>query len=541
MDNESQALERSAMTHPQLPVSKTKQALPYTKAARRGHRSSRWWLAQAVLFMCSLPSGIAQSAPNAAQLGKWQILANTISINPVHASVMSNGKVFMINAGDDRSGRGAEWDPATQSATTFSLSYSMFCNGMVVLPDGRPFVIGGTLHLHPFTGYNRATAYDPKTGTFTEQVSMARGRWYPTGTVLSDGTVLAFSGTDENGDTNDTIEIFTPDSGTGSWSSPVAAGWEPPLYPRMHLLPDGRVFYSGADSTARFYDLSTQSWTDCCTTNLGTDRYQGSSVLLPLTPGNSYRPKVMIFGGAGQDLSTPATKTTESVDLSVAAPQWSYGPDMSQPRMHMNATLLPTGNVLVTGGEEFSEDGTTASLNADLYHSNPSDPNYNKFTSAGANSIARMYHSNAILLPDATVILTGSNPPNVGFENRIELYQPAYLFNSDGTLATRPAISGVPAGKVGYNTTFRVQTPNAASIASVVLLRPGSVTHAFDMDQRLVGLSFTKNARTGVLTVTSPPNTRIAPPGFYMLFILNATGVPSEARFVQFCPASGCL
>ena len=125
----------------------------------------------------------------------------------------------------------------------------------------------------------------------------------------------------------------------------------------------------------------------------------------------------------------------------------------------------------------------------------------------------------------------GGNPQRGSYERRLEIYSPAYLFNGDGTPALRPSITGVTAETVNYNSPFVVQTPDAADIASVVLVRPGTPTHAFDMEQRLVGLSFT--AGSGVLNVTAPPNGNIAPPGYYMLFVLNSAGVPSVARFVR--------
>jgi hypothetical protein len=473
-------------------------------------------------------------------VGQWQVLSNTLPLNPVHAAVMHNGKVLMIDSSDTTNPLAAVWDPATQKATTLPTSYIMFCNGMVVLPDGRPFVIGGTKHFgEPWTGVNQDAVYDPTTGVFTNQVSMVRGRWYPTGTVLSDGTVFVFSGQDENDVTNNTIEIFTANSGTGSWTTPLTANWVPPLYPRIHLLPDGRLFYTGPSVTAKFYDLTAKTWTNCCTTNFGLKRTQSTSVMLPLRPGNSYKPRIVIMGGSSSEDTTPATNTTETVDPWVKTPKWAWGPNMSQPRIHPNATILPTGDVLVTGGEQWSEDTTTASLNAELYHGNGSDALYNTFTSAGTTSVPRAYHSNAILLPDATVITTGSNPPNVPYETRVEHYQPAYLFTSTGALANRPTITGVPTSSVGYNAQFTVTTPNAANIQKVVMIRPGAPTHAFDMEQRLVGLNFT--IQSGALTVTSPPNANIAPPGYYMLFILNKAGVPSVAQFVQVCPTGGCL
>jgi hypothetical protein len=117
----------------------------------------------------------------------------------------------------------------------------------------------------------------------------------------------------------------------------------------------------------------------------------------------------------------------------------------------------------------------------------------------------------------------------------MEIYEPPYLFakgaiGQDAALAKRPAISDAPE-RIGYGAQFTVDTPDAASIAKAVLVRNGAVTHAFDMEQRLVGLSFTASGHT--LTLTSPPNGNIAPPGYYMLFILNTGGVPSVAHFVQ--------
>jgi hypothetical protein len=234
----------------------------------------------------------------------------------------------------------------------------------------------------------------------------------------------------------------------------------------------------------------------------------------------------MILGGA-----SPATATTEIIDLSVPTPAWQSGPSMSRARIQMSATILPNGKVLATGGSVNDEDAATASLNADLY-----DPATNTFSSAGANLFPRLYHSASLLLPDATVLLIGGNPQRGTYERRLENYSPAYLFDATGGPALRPTITGVPSDPVGYGASFQVQTPDAAAISSVVLVRPGAATHAFDMDQRLVGMSFT--AGNGVLTVTAPPNGNIAPPGYYMLFVLNGAGVPSVAQFVRLLPTA---
>ena len=135
-------------------------------------------------------------------------------------------------------------------------------------------------------------------------------------------------------------------------------------------------------------------------TNYCCSRTYGTSVLLPLTPSNNYDPRVIIMGG-----NSPATNTTEIIDMGASNPAWVYGPNMSQARIEMNAVILPSGKVLAVGGSVNDEDTGSLSLNADLY-----DPGSNTFSSAGANASERLYHSVALLLPDATVWLAGGNP-----------------------------------------------------------------------------------------------------------------------------------
>ena len=477
-------------------------------------------------LLLAVALGTTTTQPVLAQAGtqgQWRTLTNQVPINPVHVALLRTGQVLIVagsgNVATETNFQAAIWDPAAQTFQTRSLGWDMFCNGMVTLHDGRVLINGGNLKYDPFWGEPRNALFDPMTGLFTDVENMLHGRWYPTVTTLGDGRVMTFSGLRETGGTNTAVEIYTVGSG---WSQEFPAGWTPPLYPRMHLSTDGRVFYAGSTRSSRFFNPSNGTWTPIiATTNHSASRTYGTSVMLPLTPANGYRPRVMIFGGGN-----PATATTEIIDLSAATPQWQFGPSMSQPRIQLNATLLPNGKVLATGGSANDEDAVTASLNGDLY-----DPVTNSFSSAGANVFPRLYHSNALLLPDATVLLIGGNPQRGNYERRLEIYSPAYLFNGDGSAAARPAITGLTPDTVGYGASFQVQTPNAADIASVVLVRPGTPTHAFDMDQRLVGLSFT--AGSGLLNVTAPPNGNIAPPGYYMLFVLNSAGVPSVARFVK--------
>ena len=470
-------------------------------------------------------------------VGQWTTQSGLMPIDPIHTSLMYNGKILVVTGsancpptiagcptappyGPSNNSGALVYDPVAGTFTGLTVTWDMFCNGMVPLPDGRIFINGGVQppSYDPFNGTTRSSIFDPSSNTFTDAQNMAHGRWYPTVTVLGDGRIMTFSGTDENGETNNTVELYTVGSG---WSQPITSGFTPPLYPRMHVLPNGKVFYSGPGPNSALFDPSSTTWSLNVAGEIFGDRTYGTSVLFPLTPANGYDPKVIIMGGGN-----PAKNTTEIIDLNASTPQWIAGPNMSQARIEMNAVILPNGKVLALGGSSTDEDSTTASKNADLYN-----PATNTFTTMAPNVYPRLYHSNALLLPDATVWLAGSNPAFDGvYEKHMEIYQPPYLFNSSGGLAARPTITGVQAS-VSWGNSFTVTTPDAATIASVVMIKTGSPTHAFDMDQRMVGLNFT--AGSGALTATAPPNQNIAPPGHYMLFLVNSSGVPSVAKMVQ--------
>jgi hypothetical protein len=191
----------------------------------------------------------------------------------------------------------------------------------------------------------------------------------------------------------------------------------------------------------------------------------------------------------------------------------------------VNATVLPDGKVLVTGGSSApGNDAAGAILAAEMW-----DPATGSWTTMASMQVPRLYHSTAVLLPDGRVLSAGGGRPPAkdGGTNNLnaEIYSPPYLFNGP-----RPTIGSAPA-TIGYGQTFAVQTPDAASIAKVRLIRLSSVTHSTNMNQRIETLSFTQ-ASDG-LNVTVPSNRNLLPPGHYMLFILNGAGVPSIATIVQ--------
>jgi len=497
-------------------------------------------------------AGRAMRAPAPApyRTGQWTAVGTEMPINPVHVALMHNGKVLVIAGSgtdpDNKDWQALVWNPVTHAIEkTITLKYDMFCNGMIVLPDGRPFVIGGTARYDPpgWKGENKTSIFDPATETFTDKAPMDDGRWYPTGTVLGDGTVLTISGLGDNGGGNDSIDIYRPSANT--WTHSGSGFDDMPLYPRMTLLPNGKVFESGSNPNTMTYTPSTGKWTDVARTRFDRYREYGTTVLLPLTPSRNFAARVMILGGGPDDdtklacppppdrpgLRVQATNTTEIIDLSASAPAWTAGPNMVAPRSQLNATLLPGGRMLVSGGSSIDECDSTAVKAAELY-----DPETNTFSPAETMEFQRLYHSNTLLLPDATVMAVGGNPARGEYENHVEIYWPPYLFKSDGTRAARPSIAPATTSALRYGASFGIHTSNAKAIRRVDLIRAGAATHAFDMDQRLIELTVTRGS--GVLHARAPSTANLAPPGWYLLFIIDESGVPSKAHWVQLSTGS---
>jgi hypothetical protein len=332
---------------------------------------------------------------------------------------------------------------------------------------------------------------------------MARGRWYPTVTALGNGHVVAIAGRDQQA-----THVPIPEVWTGTrWRRLSSASFQLPYYPRAFLAPDGRVFYAGELQQTYYLSTSgTGSWTYVADRVHG-DRNYGSAVM--------YEPGRILYVGGGH-----TTNSAEVIDLNQAAPRWQATGSMTYARRQLNATVLPDGTVLVTGGSSgiTNNDETQPVFAAELWN-----PATGTWTTMASNAVVRVLHSSALLLPDGRVLLAGGGEAVGKTDHRDgELFSPPYLFKG-----ARPRISRAPAG-VFYGQSFTVSTPDAASIARVAWVRLGSVTHAFDQNQRFVPLAFTR-AGTGVV-VTPPANRNAAPPGHYMLFLLNDDGVPSVAR-----------
>jgi PA14 domain-containing protein/galactose oxidase-like protein len=468
-------------------------------------KNSQCFSMKAVLLSClvsaslmSVPEVLAQPS----SVGQWSAAQNW-SIVSVHCILLPTGKVMFYPYNDDP----RLWDPANNSITLLpKVGYNIFCTGHSFLTDGRVLITGG--HVQNGWGLNDASYYNPFNNTWTRLPDMNNGRWYPSGTTLPNGDQLVTSGSYDTNYSNNTLpQVWQVSSST--WRNLTSAQLGLPLYPRTFVAPNGRVFF--ATSTSRYLDTAgAGSWSTVGNTIFGGRDNYGSAAM--------YEPGKVLWAGGGD----PPTATAERIDLNAGTPAWASTGSMPGPRRQNNLTILPDGRVLCTGGSAAAgfntEDGGKAAV---VW--NPANGTW----STWATEVNyRGYHSTALLLPDGRVLSSGGdNHPNA------EIFSPPYLFNG-----TRPSISSAP-GSGNYGQTIFVGTPEATSITKVTLTRISSVTHAQNWDQRFLNLGFSQ--ASGGLNVVLPSSANIAPPGHYLLWILNGSGVPSVSRWLQLVPGGG--
>jgi hypothetical protein len=463
---------------------------------------------------------IAQGDPSV--VGQWSTPMSWNNTVAIHSHVLPNGKVLTWQRRDsDLTTMTYLWDPATGTfSQIFNPNTHLFCSGHSFLADGKLLVSGGH-HFSDGNGEPHTNIFDFNTNTWTRVADMNAGRWYPTNTTLANGEVLTISGLYWNGSQLVTNQIPQVWQANGTWR-PLGAplsGEVLPLYPWMLLAPDGRVFNSGPQKTSRFLNTSgSGTWSDGPNSALGTDpqaevRNYGSSVMYDAG-------KVLNIGGGD-----PPTSNTETIDLNLPTPTWQSAGSMTYARRQINATVLPDGKVLVTGGTSGSGFNNPV---GSVYPAEMWDPATRTWSVMASMQVPRLYHSTAVLLPDGRVLSAGGglggSDQGATDHPDAEIYSPPYLFKG-----ARPTITSAPTS-VTYGQSFFVQTPDAGSITKVTLVRLSSVTHSFNENQRLIYLS--KSVGAGRLDLTAPTNRNVCPPGHYMLFILNGNGVPSIAKII---------
>jgi hypothetical protein len=480
-----------------------------------------------------------QPLPAEATTGKWGPVIDWPMV-PLHMHLLPTGKILAWGKYDSgvngtMGGRPRLWDPAAGPPTTarmIEVDTMLFCAGHAFMADGKLMTSGG--HKADDKGIDVTEIFDPASESFQPGLpKMAFGRWYPTVTELPDGRMLTMAGRDSAGQVVEIPEIWE----NNQWVQlPGGNGLEIPYYPRNFVDPkNGLVFMAGERIQSRWFDVDGSSaggrgrWISGPMHIYLKNRDYGTAVM--------YEAGKILYTGGGGDTGWPTpdpkanvpTAIAEKIDLNAASPAWTSAGTMAFPRRHLNSTVLPDGQVLITGGTTgggFVDINVgDAARNAELWN-----PATNQWTTLAANSKMRVYHSVSLLLPDGTVLHGASGNAMAGIqvvpdENNHEIFSPPYLFKG-----ARPTITSAPTD-VSYGQTFSVATPNAAQITGVRWIKLGSVTHAFDAGQRANTLSFTPTA-TGV-DVTAPASPNLAPPGHYQLFILNRNGVPSAGKLVH--------
>lgn len=485
-------------------------------------------------------------------LGSWTAPSTTIDVE-VHAAMLYTGKVLVWGILQGGPNPPPTWtpskliDPIANTVTDVSPTFDVdfVCAGNSFLPNGNVIMTGGAIvpiNLNG-TGVNNTTLFNPATETWTQASPMNYPRWYSSNVEMGDGTTITLSGHGATGTTSiGPLESYNQT--TGVWTVLPASADNPDgtspnlLYPRMFMLPNGMLFKGAPSPGTDLFNPATNTWAPYGRL-LGTGQdtlFYTSHIQVPGTN------TVMVMGGTPSNAGggTTGVNTTQYIDFSASKPAWQYGPSLpatggqwgTEARFNQVVLFLADGTVMLVGGNYGMGRYGDPQLESLIY--TPGATNWLSGTWAttaafnnpsGQNNVPlRGYHSVSVLLPDGRVLSTGSTSGQL-YDNTYEIFSPAYL-----SAGTRPTITSAPA-TASYGQNFTIDTPDASSITSVALIAPTATTHANNMTQRYVPLQFTIGS--GSLTATAPVNGNAAPPGYYMLVIVNSTGVPSVASWIQ--------
>lgn len=476
-------------------------------------------------------------------VGAWSA-PFVIPVVGITSVLLNNGKVLFWSyeptqygiPNGSNTGVAYLWDPVTRSGTPLTPPSNIWCGGQTILGDGRVFLAGGNLRypdpnaVPGTTGYEGALStytFNPANNTWTRQPDMSNGRWYPTVTQLADNRAVITSGYNETGTQalNQAVELFTPAAaadGVGTIRT-VATHNPTGFYPFQYLMPTGQMLQAGPNfaNTVALTPSSASTWTFSTIPNMRSSHYAyGNGVSYTDASIAPTRQSIIISGGAD---STTVISNNEWLDSINPAAGWRSYPQWLQARHNGNTVILPDGTLFTVGGNSAANtyDGTL--FESERYNK-PAIDISGQWVRVASNSIPAAYHSSAILLPDATVLLSEDDRnPAAASSHRAQIYSPPYLFKG-----TRPKITSAPNAASSGQTIL--VTADVSNIASVALIAPGATTHGNDMHQRFVKLPLIKDGSN--IRVTIPSSKSLVPPGYYMLFIVDPRGIPSTAKFV---------
>ena len=402
----------------------------------------------------------------------------------------------------------------------------IFCSSQVLLPQsGNVFIAGGDVWTGTKTTNspnNNSNLYDSASMSLTRGPNMLRSRWYSSSTTLINGETYIQGGSGGA----DRPEIRGTD-GTFRLMSGINTSGIGTSYPRNFVAPDGRVFGYDPGNGQMYWVNPTGTGSITLFPTKFNTAYSGgwhSSTAM-------YRPgRILQIGGNSNG--------AYAIDVTGGSPVVAQTQTMSSTRAWVNATVLADGKVVATSGSAVAGESTGYNNIAEIWN-----PATGQWLQGAVAQKMRLYHSNALLLPDGSVLVSGggatsptaTTDPNKNNLNA-EIYYPPYLFTSSGTRAARPVVGNVPTW-IDIGKTFSIDvTANAASVSRVTLVKTGSMSHSFNMDQRFLDLTF--NASGSHVAVQAPTHAGEAPPGYYLLFVFNQAGVPSVAKIVRMGIAS---
>ncbi|MBD3915928.1 ThuA domain-containing protein [Nocardioides hwasunensis] len=538
-----------------------------------------------------MKNGLAYSAgfleadcapPVKDQQGSWSGVTPW-PLMPINAALTSDGKVQSFGSvasctpndpyawsGNNCVTQGGQmeidvWDPQVPrtianvvSGVIPNVTYTdLFCSMQVQMPHRRAtMTVGGDDGLGgnaPNESAIGVTSYTTNSGLRNE-APMNFPRWYPTGTTMPDGSIVVQGGALEGGPGGPgviTPERYTPHQGS-SWklltgAASAQAYGEPNgavdtenrwWYPRAFVNPtNGKLFtITGTQMFELDPDADNGNGAIAMRGGLGSGTVgnQGNlgNPVGATSTATMYRPgKILQVGGGAWSNGGggDGARAGFTVDINGANPTLAATDPMTYARHWPTSTVMPDGNVIVTGGSRANNGNGGYVTNAEIW--DPTKPSGQQWTEVKVpHERARLYHSIALLLPDGRIMIGGGGAPGPRNYTDVEYYSPAYLFDGNQP-AVRPVVTNAPK-KVGYNGSFTMST--ASNVSRVTLVRNGSVTHGFNNDQNFQDLTFSKNGNT--LTVNSPSNANFAPPGSYMVFVWDANGTPSVANIVQIDP-----
>jgi hypothetical protein len=493
------------------------------------------------------PGFMPAGDPNAGTQGTFGPVLSW-PLMPIHQILLPDGRV--LTYGSDITGQQGGglhymvWDPSLGTGPDAFLvlptqsGSNIFCAGQTLLPSGDALIVGGTIIQNKLRGIGVAdvNVFQPAANSLVLQSPMAYRRWYPTLLSLADGRQLVMGGRmdpPKSGGDLSTDDSATKAAATGAtyastpeiWSA--STGWQAMTgatsdivfgksdtqwyYPRAWVAPNSKVFV--LSNSGAMWQMNPDG--------------VGTLTKLKGTVNSSNARLQSVMYQPGKILTIRDGQQTATIDINAGKPVIANTSPTLRYRQYGNATLLADGQVWLSGG---STDGNVET--GDWFISESWDPATGQWHDMATAAVPRLYHSSALLLPDATVITGGGGDPGPFKNLNAEIFYPPYLYLKDGSgnLAPRPSITSAP-DVLGWAQPFNVSVSSTTPISRVTLVRTGVVTHDFNSNQRFQDLGFTQQG--GQVSLTTPPTAGIAPPGYYMLFVFDGNGVPSVAKVLR--------